>query len=95
MNWRIPLSDIDFGDEERLVVDEVIKSKWLTMGVVTQAFEKEFADYVGVKHAIAVTNCTAALHLACLVVGLSSGDEAIVPSLTFVATRKRGSLYRR
>jgi len=86
MNWRIPLSDIDFGDEERLAVDEVIKSKWLTMGAVTQAFEKEFADYAGVKHAIAVTNCTAALHLACLVVGLSPGDEAIVPSLTFVAT---------
>jgi dTDP-4-amino-4,6-dideoxygalactose transaminase len=56
------------------------------MGAVTQEFEQALAAYVGAKHAIAVTNATAALHLACVVAGLQSGDEAIVPSLTFVAT---------
>jgi dTDP-4-amino-4,6-dideoxygalactose transaminase len=86
MEWKIPLSDIDFGPEERAAVEDVLRSKWLTMGAVTQEFEQNFAAYVGAKHAIAVTNATAALHLACAVAGLGPGDEAIVPSLTFVAT---------
>jgi len=86
MEWKIPLSDIDFGLEERVVVDHVLKSKWLTMGAITEEFEQAFAAYVGAKHAIAVTNATAALHLACVVAELGPGDEAIVPSLTFVAT---------
>ena len=86
MEWRIPLADIDFGPEEEQAVLEVVRSRWLTMGAVTQAFEGEFADYVHAKHAIAVTNATAALHLACVAAGLLPGDEVIVPSLTFVAT---------
>jgi dTDP-4-amino-4,6-dideoxygalactose transaminase len=86
MNWRIPLSDIDFGAEEENAVLNVLRSRWLTMGSMTQELERAFADSVGVKHAIAVTNGTAALHLACLAVGLGPGDEVIVPSLTFVAT---------
>jgi dTDP-4-amino-4,6-dideoxygalactose transaminase len=56
------------------------------MGTVTQQFEQEFAAFVGAKHTLAVTNATAALHLACLAVGIGPGDEVIVPSLTFVAT---------
>ncbi len=86
MEWRIPLSDIDFGQEEAAAVQQVVQSRWLTMGAVTQEFEKEFAAYVKAKHAIAVTNATAALHLACVAAGLKAGDEAVVPSLTFVAT---------
>ena len=86
MQWRIPLSDINFGPEEEQAVLEVIRSRWLTMGAVTQGFEQELAEYAGVKHAIAVTNATAALHLACVAAGLGPGDEAILPSLTFVAT---------
>ena len=86
MNWRIPLSDIDFDEAESLAVQSVLKSRWLTMGKVTQEFEVAFAAHVQAKHAIAVTNATAALHLACLALGLGPGDEVIVPSLTFVAT---------
>lgn len=86
MNWRVPLSDIDFDEAESLAVEKVLKSRWLTMGKVTQEFEASFAAYVQAKHAIAVTNATAALHLACLALGLGPGDEVIVPSLTFVAT---------
>ena len=82
----MPLSDIDFGAEEAEAVQQVVKSRWLTMGAVTQAFEREFATYVGACHAIAVTNATAALHMACVASGLGPGDEAILPSLTFVAT---------
>ena len=86
MQWKIPLADIDFGPEERAAVDSVLESKWLTMGSITESFEKAFAAYIGAKYAIAVTNATAALHLCCVVAGLGPGDEAIVPSLTFVAT---------
>jgi dTDP-4-amino-4,6-dideoxygalactose transaminase len=86
MEWLIPLSDIDFGTEEKDAVIQVLQSKWLTLGAVTQEFEQAFASYVGAKYAVAVTNATAALHLACVVAGLGPGDEAIVPSLTFVAT---------
>ena len=86
MEWRVPLSDIDFDDTEAMAVQNVIKSRWLTMGKVTQEFESSFADYNQTKHAIAVTNATAALHLACLALGIGPGDEVIVPSLTFVAT---------
>lgn len=85
-NWRIPLSDIDLGNEELSLVEEVLKSRWLTMGRVTQDFESAFASYTGAKHALAVTNATAALHMACMAIGLKPGDEVIVPSLTFVAS---------
>lgn len=86
MQWKIPLSDIDFSKEERAAVDSVLESKWLTMGSVTEEFEQAFAAHVGAKYAIAVANGTAALHLSCIVAGLGSQDQAIVPSLTFVAT---------
>ncbi len=86
MTWRVPLADIDFGVEEEQAVQRVVRSRWLSMGEETQQFEAEFAAFLGVRHAIAVTNATAALHLACLAAGLQPGDEAIVPSLTFVAT---------
>ena len=86
MEWRVPLSDIDFGPEETAAVQSVLASRWLTMGAVTQKFEQEIAGYTRARHAIAVTNATAALHLACVALGLSAGDEVIVPSLTFVAT---------
>ena len=86
MEWRVPLADVKLGIEEENAVLEVLRSGWLTMGQVSQAFEQQLADFVGVKHAIAVNNATAALHLACLAMGLRPGDEVILPSLTFVAT---------
>lgn len=86
MEWRIPLAELDIGREEQAAVREVLEGRWLTMGAVAHAFEQEFAAYVGARHAIAVTNGTAALHLASLVIGLGPGDEVIVPAFTFVAT---------
>ena len=86
MEWRVPLADLDLGAEEELAVLEVLRSRWLSMGAVTKLFEQEFASFIGAKHTVAVTNATAALHLACLAVGIGPGDEVIIPSLTFVAT---------
>lgn len=86
MCWKIPLFDTDFGSEEVQAVSKVIESGWLTMGEKVREFERQFADFIGVKHAIAVSSCTAALHLANMALGLGIGDEVICPSLTFVAT---------
>jgi len=86
MDWRVPLVDLNIDQSEEEAVLDVLRRRWLTMGSVTQTFEKEFAEYVGANHALAVSNATVALHLACLSLGIGPGDEVIVPSLTFVAT---------
>lgn len=86
MTWKIPLSEIDFDEQEIEAATKVLESKWLTMGEVTQEFERAFAQYLGVKHAFAVSSGTAALHIAHRAIGISESDEVICPSLTFVAT---------
>ncbi len=62
MDWLVPLADLEYGQEEEEAVLRVLRSKWLTMGSVTQEFENQFADQLGVKQAIAVSNATEALH---------------------------------
>jgi len=86
MEWKVPLADVKLESGEEEAVLSVLRSGWLTMGAVTQAFEGEFAEFVGAKHALAVNSATAALHLACKALDLKEGDEVITPSLTFVAT---------
>jgi dTDP-4-amino-4,6-dideoxygalactose transaminase len=83
---QIPLFDIRLEDADIEAVTEALRSGWLTMGPRTREFEEEFAARLGVKHALAVTNGTAALHLAYLAAGIGPGDEVIVPAITFVAT---------
>lgn len=73
-------------NQDKKVISEALKSRWLTGGPIAVQFEKQFADYVGVKHAISVNSCTAALHLAMRVLNIKSGDEVIVPDVTFAAT---------
>jgi dTDP-4-amino-4,6-dideoxygalactose transaminase len=85
-NWKITLSDVSIGKQEQKAVRDVLKSNWFTMGEVTQKFEALFKQKHRAKHAIAVTNCTAALHLANVALGINKGDHVICPSLTFVAT---------
>jgi len=83
--WKVPLFDIAFDEKEVEAAQQVIQSGWLTMGQITENFEKLFAEFIGAKHAIAVSSGTAALHLANLSLGVANGDEVICPSLTFVA----------
>jgi dTDP-4-amino-4,6-dideoxygalactose transaminase len=82
----VPLFDLRLTDRDRAAVDEVLRSGWLTMGPRIQAFEAAFAAHLGVRHAVALSSGTAALHLAYLGAGVRPGDEVIVPAITFAAT---------
>lgn len=75
---------IDDADIEAVV--KVLKSDYLTTGPAVTAFEKKVADYVGAKYAVAVSNGTAALHVACLAAGIGEGDEVITTPITFAAS---------
>jgi len=84
--WKVPLFDTDLGDAECAAAEDAIRSGWLTMGDRVRAFEESFAAFIGVRHAVAVSSCTAALHIANRALGIGPGDEVICPSLTFVAS---------
>jgi dTDP-4-amino-4,6-dideoxygalactose transaminase len=83
---ELPLFDLQLQPQDFEAVAETLRSGWLTLGPRTAAFEEAFAEHLGVRHAIAVSSCTAALHLAYLAAGVGPGDEVIVPSFTFAAT---------
>jgi dTDP-4-amino-4,6-dideoxygalactose transaminase len=82
----VPFHRAPVGEEEAQAVAAVVRSGWLTMGPKTVEFEQRFADYIGARHAIAVSSCTAAMHLALEAIGIRPGDEVLVPTLTFAAT---------
>jgi len=74
------------GEEEIQEVVETLRSGWLTTGPRTKVFEDAFAEYTGASHAIGLSSCTAALHLALVALGVGPGDEVITTPLTFAAT---------
>ena len=80
------VSDISVGDDEKNALAKVIDSQWLTMGNRVRAFELAFAAVHNVDDAVAVSSCTAGLHLALAAMEIGPGDEVLVPSLSFVAT---------
>jgi dTDP-4-amino-4,6-dideoxygalactose transaminase len=83
--WKVPLSDLVVDDELVEAVREAVTSGWWSMGPRVAEFEAAFAEFSGAKHALAVANGTAALHMALLAVGCGPGDEVVLPSLNFVA----------
>ena len=83
----LPLHEPEFAGREWDYVKDCIDTGWVSSaGVYVDRFESDLAAVTGAKHAVAVVNGTAALHLALLLVGVRPGDEVIVPTLTFVAT---------
>lgn len=83
----IPLHTPSFEGNEWRYVKECIDTSWVSsVGSYVDRFEKQLAEYVGVERAIAVVNGTAALHISLLLAGVQSGDEVLIPSLSFVAT---------
>lgn len=84
--WKVQLFKLNFDGQEQEAVKEVLDSAWITMGQKTLDFEAAFTSYLGqgVK-GLAVSNGTAALHMAVLALGIGPGDEVITPSLTFIA----------
>ena len=83
---RVFLSPPEMGDEERRLLLDAFDSNWIApLGPQVDAFEAEFAEVVGSRHAVALSSGTAALHIALLLLGIGPGDEVLVPTLTFVA----------
>jgi len=82
----IPVMRPWLGNEEAEAAAEAVASGWVAQGPRVQEFEEAFAAAIGAPHAVAVSSCTAALHLAMIAAGIGPGDEVIVPSLSFIAT---------
>ena len=85
-NTFIPYGRQIIDEDDIAAVTEVLRSDWLTTGPVVEQFEQAVCEYTRAKHAVAVANGTAALHLAMLALGIGPGDEVIVPPMTFAAT---------
>ncbi|MDR0704058.1 MAG: DegT/DnrJ/EryC1/StrS family aminotransferase [Planctomycetaceae bacterium] len=83
---QISFSKVDCSGREIEYVTRVIQSGWLTTANICSEFEKKFTEFIGVKYALAVNSCTAALHLAADAIGIKPGDKIFVPIMTFTAS---------
>ncbi len=86
MKYKIPLFKLNFNEDEVKAVTDTIRSQWISTGPKCQELEQLFVEMMNIKHAVSLSNCTSALHLACVVCGLKVGDEVLCPSLTFAAS---------
>lgn len=86
MTPRFAIARPELGEPEWQAVRDVIDSGWVTQGPKVVEFERAVADWCGAAHGVAVSSCTAALHLSLVCAGVGPGDEVIVPSMSFIAT---------
>lgn len=86
MAYKIPLFDLNFDEREIEAVTETIRSGWISTGPKCEELEQQFVEMFDVNYAISMSNCTDALHLACVLCDIKPGDEVLCPSLTFAAS---------
>lgn len=86
MSYLIPLFKLNFDEQEVEAVAETIRSKWISTGPKCEELESIFIDMFNVDYALSMSNCTDALHLACILCDIKPGDEVLCPSLTFAAS---------
>ena len=91
----LPFSRPSIGEEEIAAVEQVLRSGWITTGPENQALEEQFADYVGCRHAVALSSATGGMHIALLALGIGPGDEVITPSSTRVKEQDAETLQRK
>ena len=82
----IPIAKPYLTEEDAQAAYDTIMTGWITQGPKVQEFEEKFAAYTGAKYAVAISNCTNALHLSMIVAGIGPGDEVICPSMSYIAT---------
>ncbi len=92
MTEKIPYGRQSIGEDEHGIVQQVLDSKWLTQGPLLGQFEEALAELCGARYAVAVTNGTMALYLACRTAGLGPGDRFLTTPMTFAATANAGLL---
>jgi dTDP-4-amino-4,6-dideoxygalactose transaminase len=90
----LPFSRALIEEEEINAVAEVMRCGWLTTGARVREFEAAFKEYVGSQNAVAVSSCTAALHLSLAAIGIQEGDEVIIPTMTFASTGEVVSYFK-
>ena len=78
MKYQIPLFDLNFDRKEEHAVVEVLRSRWISTGPITVSFENKFAEMMKINHAIALSSCTASLHLALLLASIRPRDEVFI-----------------
>jgi dTDP-4-amino-4,6-dideoxygalactose transaminase len=83
---KIPITKPLFGDEELAAVQRPLETGWVVQGPYVEQFEGKFSEFSGAKHSVATSSCTTALHIAVAALGLSPGDEVLVPAFTWVST---------
>ena len=83
---KIPLAKPLLGKEEAQLAYDTILTNWVTQGPRVAEFEEKFAQYTGAQYAVALSNCTTALHLAMIVAGIGEGDEVLCPSMSYIPT---------
>ena len=83
---KIPITKPLFGEEELEAVQRPLETGWVVQGPCVEEFEGKFSEFSGAKHSVATSSCTTALHIAVAALGLSPGDEVLVPAFTWVST---------
>ena len=86
MGYKIPLFDLNYGQDEIAAFNQCVDDNWISIGPKCAKFEETFAKMLGAKHAVSCDNCTNALFMSLMALGVGRGDEVLVPSLTFAAT---------